>query len=148
MFYYRNAYLTAFPFFLLGNLIREQMKIRTVNANRMKPWLILGVVGGIALTVVEQSYNQSQRVYIGSILLTISLFLLCVLFEYKRENFTVRFGRESTLYLYVIHPMIGSILSLVLDESKVLFTITVVVLSSVIAWVISETKKRLSPISL
>lgn len=96
-YYSGNFLLTGLPFFLLGHYFAKEGK-----AYRRAKYFILP---GIILTLVETVFfHNDVYCYIGTLVLSISLFLACL----NQPNVCVPkvivdFGRECSVFVFIIH---------------------------------------------
>ena len=107
---YRNYFFTGMPFFLTGQMLHEYEKM----LDRKLSWQVLfaGALLGSGITVWEYFGAGAREVYPGNVLLSVSLFLLCVLYGTKirgPEHLAV-LGRAFAFPIYLLHPAVADLM--------------------------------------
>lgn len=105
----RNAYLFGVPFLLIGVWISENMKTISEISGR---FLVCLTIGGLILAIAENmmlSPNDLLELYIGNIIASTCLFLLCIKYPNKKCGKMYLVGKKYSLVMYIFHPMIGTI---------------------------------------
>lgn len=136
----RNFLFMGFPFFSIGMLMKEKVKkefnIRT---------LILITIIGIIESIISFKIGGKNEMFVGSILMSISLFLLCLnKFNIKENKIMFKLINCSTL-IYILHPMIGRISTIIFKSInisdnitfKYFFPIIVCIISTIISLMIN-----------
>lgn len=145
----------AYPFFVLGELFRkhEKKSIRFFTGRKLVYCAALGIV----LASLERLIFMESQFYVGTYLFTIAMFVFCIKFNgrifcgdvWKR---IVQFGKESSVYVYIIHiaiyDLIRYIFSLIVTGKKTGMTQSIEVLITIVvtcllANTISLVKKRI-----
>ena len=105
--YSRNAWFTGLPCFALGLLFKEtETQIKRLG----RKWPALGVLVGLALSVLEYRYlNDSADMYFGPLLAADSLFLLAQNVTCTWENSFVLYAEGSALAIYILHPALRNL---------------------------------------
>ena len=98
--YYRNFWLSAFPFFLIGYLFHKRIEKITTRERKTAVW---GMYIGVALTVVEYFILGNRLIYVGSVVLALSALLYAVDFPDKEIKFLSTIGEKYSLIIYIIH---------------------------------------------
>lgn len=167
IFYYRNWYAMAIPFYMLGATIRmykdKLVKIQT-------KWLVLATGIGFASMFVENTIYRminkklTLEYYIGTVLFLIPLFILVV----KKPNIFSKFkmlsfiGEKLSLYVYIYHYLFIEIIFHIYGklnkivyrkEIKSILILSVSLLFALLIYVIKEQiqklkKKKEQPILL
>ena len=132
-YYTGNWLLTGLPFFVLGHLIAAR-KIRIAHPE----WFILP---GAVLCCLEALRNSEVYCGLGAIMLSVSLLLTCIKYpQAKMPDFLVRFGRRSSVVLFVIHCGVRDYVKLLLPASTplygILLPVTILALSAALSAVI------------
>jgi hypothetical protein len=84
-----------------------------------KLWLLLGVCLFTLTTylerffIIQSGFVSTRDHYLSSTFLAVSLFWLIIDLRISKENFITKIGRQESLYLYILHPMILTICSVV-----------------------------------
>ena len=105
--YSRNAWFTGLPCFALGLLFKEaETQIKRLG----RKWPALGVLVGLALSVLEYRYlNDSADLYLGPLVAAVSLFLLAQNVTCTWENPFVLYAEGSALAIYILHPALRNL---------------------------------------
>lgn len=107
---YRNYLFMGLPFFLAGQMIHEYEKM----LGRKLSWQVLfaGVLLGSGITVWECFQTGAREVYPGNVLLAVSLFLLCILYDTKirMPQFLAVLGRDCAFLIYLLHPAVAEMM--------------------------------------
>ena len=105
--YSRNAWFTGLPCFALGLLFKEaETQIKRLG----RKWPALGVLVGLALSVLEYRYlNDSADMYLGPLVAAVSLFLLAQNVTCTWENPFVLYAEGSALAIYILHPALRNL---------------------------------------
>ena len=99
-YYQGNWLFTALPFMLGGMFIREKKDL----ANKFSyPVIWILIIAGTILSAAETLVSFAQFLYIGSILLSLGLFLLGIRSEKKWPSGTASFGRNISKYVFYLH---------------------------------------------
>ncbi len=109
--YYRNFWLSAFPFFLIGYLFHKRIEKITTRERKTAVW---GMYIGVALTVVEYFILGNRLIYVGSVVLALSALLYAVDFPDKEIKFLSTIGEKYSLIIYIIHWYFIDIYAIVL----------------------------------
>ncbi len=105
--YSRNAWFTGLPCFALGLLFKEsEEKIKRLG----RKWPSLGVLVGLALSVLEYQYLKDDAdLYLGPLMAAVSLFLLAQNVTCTWENSFVQYAEGSALAIYILHPALRNL---------------------------------------
>ena len=105
--YSRNAWFTGLPCFALGLMFKEaETQIKRLG----RKWPALGVLVGLALSVLEYRYlNDSADLYLGPLVAAVSLFLLAQNVTCTWENPFVLYAEGSALAIYILHPALRNL---------------------------------------
>ena len=115
-FHSGNFLLTALPFFILGMQLRSWSKTHSP-----KPcYLYVALVVGLLLTYVEASYLGDVYCYIGSIVTSVSILLLCTTDSgMNMPVWIAKFGRNYSTYIFILHCGVRDTLKLMINGSSV-----------------------------
>ncbi len=100
--YYRNFLLFGIPFFMLGNWLHKNQGsiLEKFNVEKCRVILLLGVILGVG----EWFLVGRHEIYIGSILVVMSIFIMALHQPEKKENsFITKIGKEHSLFIYIVH---------------------------------------------
>lgn len=101
-YYSGNFLLTGFPFFMLG------YALHSLKYNVNPAWLVWGIVFGIALTMFENYLKSGCYCYLGTIILSVSIFLLGINTKcYNLPGWLSGFGMRYSLFIFLLHCPIG-----------------------------------------
>lgn len=106
----RNVWLMGFPLFTFGKLIRtkEAVILKKVTVGRIVVFLIIGVSEAFLMHQID----WSKDLYLGSVLLAFSLFVLALKLRNRSyPSALIRLFATGT-DVYVIHVMIGDVLAM------------------------------------
>ena len=109
--YYRNFWLSAFPFFLIGYLFHKRIEKITTSERKTAVW---GMYIGVALTVVEYFILGNRLIYVGSVVLALAALFYAVDFPEKEIKFLSTIGEKYSLIIYIIHWYFIDIYAIVL----------------------------------
>lgn len=113
-YYTGNWLLTGLPFFLLGHYIAAK-KPRIAHPE----WFILP---GALLLCLETRLNTEIYVSLGSLLLSVSIFLTCLARpEAHVPKALARFGRSGSVILFIIHCAVRDFAKLLIPQSLPLY---------------------------
>lgn len=104
--YSRNFIFTGLPFFTLGMIIKRYKNIPSLLL------LVIAIVAFYIIGLIEVSSLGvfAGDVYISTILLSVSIFLLFLNIKQPKDTIVSRLGREDCLYIYVLHFFIANII--------------------------------------
>lgn len=112
-FHSGNFLLTALPFFLLGMQLRSWSRTHTPKPVH----LYVALVVGLLLTYAESSYFGDVYCYIGSIITSASILLLCTTDSgMKMPNWMATFGRNFSTYIFILHCGVRDTLKLMITD--------------------------------
>lgn len=147
----------AYPFFALGELLRGHEK-KIIEFFTDKKLTYCAVFGSF-LAVAERLLLMESQFYLGTYLFTVALFVFCIkydgsLIQGEVWKQIVQFGRESSVYVYIIHITVYDLIRLsfslivtgektgIIQSVEVLLTIIVTcLLASAIAFAKRRKKK-------
>lgn len=98
--YVRNFWLTGLPFFLWGHwMFREERKGKLMR----NPGLCAaGIVFGACLSMGELVLSGGGELYLGSILITVGIFLLALWRpDFGKGSFLAHVGEKTALHIYL-----------------------------------------------
>ena len=118
--YIRNFWLMGMPFFLIGHMLKAYEK--NIVKNISNGLLIFSLVLGLASSVFERTKTQNLELFVGTIIASVAIFLLCIKNGKKKQPSRFDyFMSEVTLPIYIIHPLIVEIIKF-LSYGKALST--------------------------
>ena len=142
---YRNAYLFGLPFFIIGNYINSKVNdILKLNNTYL---ISIGILGAV-LSIAESMLNN-QRLYNGTIIFTICVFLLAVKNPMHERNKSLLYivGRDYTLDIYIVHVLIGNLLCIVMNSKNLVVgyikIVVIYAISMLFGAIRVEIKKRI-----
>ena len=109
--YYRNFWLSAFPFFVMGYLFHKRIEKITTRERKKTVW---GMCIGVALTLVEYFILGNRLIYVGSVVLALTALFYAVDFPDKEIKFLSTIGEKYSLIIYIIHWYFIDIYAIVL----------------------------------
>lgn len=110
----------GFPFFSLGYHMKE---ISFSGVKMKNPYLAVALLVGMVLSYCEKLLFPTANVYLGSILIN----LVCVTLFIKYEGHLPKtyfgkllswLGNKISLYIYILHPLVGTFLSWIFSLSN------------------------------
>lgn len=100
--YYRNFLLFGLPFFMLGNWLHKNQADILEKFTIKKCQIIL--LTGLLLGIGEWFVEGRREMYIGTLLVVLSAFMLTMYQPEKKENsFLTKIGEKYSLFIYVVH---------------------------------------------
>lgn len=115
--YYRNAYFTGLPYFLVGAMIKI-----TPPSHLNRHWQrVVLAIAIVALFVVRYLFTTHSLIIMATreidlLLLTAAIFLLTTLCVQHKDNLLSQLGRRYSLYIYIFHVLIMSICEMVVTK--------------------------------
>lgn len=104
----RNFLFTGLPYFTLGFFIRKNETY--INLHISKNTAIAGLILFLFLGYIEvfafDLYDNTGDLYITTIFISATLFMLFLKTNYKEDNFISKIGREDCLYIYIFHVIV------------------------------------------
>lgn len=142
-YYAGNFLLTGLPFFLLGHLFAERPP-RLAHPGRL-------LLPGLLLTIAEIALFGDAYCYIGTLVFTVSLFAVCLQNPGERlPEGLVRFGRNCSMIVFLIHCAVRDWLYLVIPQSPAVFAwlrpIAVLLVTVALSLLIARRKARKTPV--
>lgn len=134
----RNAYLFGVPFLLIGNWLRDNEEL--TGNNIIKERFLKTIVGlGILASCIEKyllSPNDLLELYVGSIISSVGLFLICIKKPTCKCEIMAYIGRKYSLGIYILHPLVGALIG---QEMKGLYGFLwwrtiIIILISIVIW--------------
>ncbi len=145
----RNWLLTGIPFYIIGHLIKENIKrISSIKKRIIIPVAVVGLVLSIIERTIFKLNNIGQlEIYIGSVIFAISIFIFAVKEpDLIKIKFFATIGEKYSLNIYIIHYLIINILTKLLENkfniniNKYILPILVFIISYLISVIIDKTK--------
>lgn len=97
-----NPWINGIPFFIIGELLRVHKDF--INQKMSNMVLVLMAVAGFFLIIVACYYGK-QWWYIGTLLLSPSLFVLFSRMDMKFNRFCL-LGSTYAFFIYIVHPLV------------------------------------------
>lgn len=105
VYMFRNFFFTGIPFFTLGAVIRKKAIILVGKQNTINT-IILIVFSILALLEIDYfHFNHIADVYFMTAPIAISLFLMSISSMCGERSVISDWGRQYSLYIYIIHPL-------------------------------------------
>ena len=105
--YTRNFLLMILPFFMIGYYINETQIYKKINTNYLVFICILSTI----LTVIERINTAVLNTYVGTIFLSISIFMLCLKYPMGARLHLIEWiGTKLSTSIYIIHFLILKII--------------------------------------
>lgn len=105
---FRNYLYTGFPFFMAGYwLHRKEGKIKKYVKKQYLPG---GILTGAAFSVAEYFLLGQMELFVGSVLLTVSLFLWAIVEERRVPSFLAEIGVKYSFFIYLFHLAVSDAL--------------------------------------
>lgn len=98
--YSRNFIFLGLPFFLIGHLINEK-NIADKITNKE---ILITIILSILLIIIERLGTMKADIYIGTIFLTIAIFVWCIKHPNSLKlNALAWIGQNISSYIYILH---------------------------------------------
>ena len=134
-YYVGNFLFTGIPFFLLGMFLN---KIYRPQNNKV---LIITALLGAGLTVIETAFFGEAYLYIGTILISVSLVYLCINNDNNPHmQLLARFGTECSAFVFIIHCHVMDYVAL-WNDCALAEPFLVIVISAILAIMMAEFRK-------
>ena len=112
VFYYRNAFLTGFPFFWFGFRLKTKPFARNINYR-------FAFFFGIGLIIIERLLIGNIENSLGITLLSAVTFIeACNNPSWGGHNFLAALGREYSLLIYILHWYVIYVEYKIIDELR------------------------------
>lgn len=136
--YIRNFLFVGLPFFLIGRYLR-----RKEIANKIRIKYVLPIILISSITLIIECLTYSSELYISTIIISISLLLICM----KKPNYSNKvleyIGANLVLYVYIIHPGVKYIILWCMEKTKLtsnvyyyIYPIIVAIISIILSYII------------
>jgi len=121
LLYVRNFLFVGIPYFIIGNAIRYVYIQERLNVRSQKYLLLIAVPFSVMLYIIEKyiilyfGINATRDHYISTTLLACVVFVLFLVAfpsENKKLKWISDIGRKSSLDIYIIHPIVIVVLSI------------------------------------
>ncbi len=109
----RNFWFCGIPYFLCGKLIHD--KGEKLIQRKHDLYIISAAIIGLTL-IVAGSLFYSGIIYVGSILLSIALFVICARYPNFKNKLLQKIGNEYAFFIYIGHPIVIHIFDGVFGE--------------------------------
>lgn len=143
----RNFLFTGLPYFTLGFLIRKNET--HINRHICKNIAIVGLILFLVIGSIEEIafdlYDNTGDLYISTIFISATLFILFLNINCKEDNFISRIGREDCLYIYILHVIILNEISSIMTKLgyEQLFLHTSIFIVLILTVLLIKTLKKL-----
>jgi len=141
---YRNYLFFGLPFFFVGGLIKKNYD--RINLSNKLLWIL--VVVGVAESITDFYIAGVKEIYIGSIIMSISLFIIAI----KNRNIPMEKHIEAllptNLYIYLYHYILVLMFNNFLAPIGDIRAIVYIVISVLLADAIYLGKKRVKQIEI
>lgn len=109
--YTRNFLLTGLPFFTLGMLIKKAKQLPNIYMSGVL-CIIFYILGFIEVLYVKNLGDF----YASTIFLSLSIFILFTNIKQVKDNIFSKTGREDSLYIYLLHFIIATAITLLSNK--------------------------------
>lgn len=123
----RNFLCVGIPYFMIGTLIKHY-KAQLLSYRKLRLLTFGGVILFSLTSVIENklltefNMNATRDHYISSTFLAISLFLYFSYFKQTKPNFISNLGEKHSLYVYIFHPLVIIIFSIIRKSTPILWS--------------------------
>lgn len=115
--YVRNFLFVGFPYFLIGGILKERCKI--IEKKIIPQWIFLMAALFFWATSVLEKYlllkykvSATREHYLSTSFLVIIIFIFLIQYrDWLKDSIFEKIGREDSLNIYIIHPIVIAILS-------------------------------------
>ena len=101
--YTRNFLFTGLPFFALGMIIKKAKQLPNIYIAAVS-CIVFYILGLIEVLYV----NNLGDYYASTIFLSLSIFILFTNIKQVKDNIFSKVGREDSLYIYILHFIIAT----------------------------------------
>ena len=149
----RNWLFVGLPYFSIGMLVKEKEAL----TKKIKKLILLIIIGVSVFTTLLERYlleisacNAKRDHYLSTTFLAVSLFLFYMYYVQSKDTILSRIGRKDSTWIYILHPMVISVLRKafeVIGVSKVInyiFPIVIFAVTALTVEVITTIRKKLS----
>ncbi len=144
----RNAYLFGVPFLLIGNWLRDNKGLadnNIINEGLLKTIVVLGILAS-CIEKYLLSPNDLFELYVGSIISSVGLFLICIKKPKCKCEIMAYIGRKYSLGIYILHPLVGTLIG---GKLKTLYGFLwwrsiIIILISIVIWSLATSILKLN----
>lgn len=107
----RNFLFVGIPYFSIGQLIRNGI-IPKIEKKLLEMLIIIFSLTTLLerFLLVNLGMNAIRDHYISTTFLAIAVFLFFLFYVKQGENVAARLGRQDSTWIYIIHPMVITVL--------------------------------------
>lgn len=109
VYYLRNFLFIGMPFFLIGSIFAQT---RIILKKSSKKALYFVALTGLILSISERLLIGACDLYIGTVLASVSLFLLSQSEDIPTSNFLASWGARFSRDIYVFHVIILGVINI------------------------------------
>lgn len=115
----RNFLFTGLPYFTLGFLIKKHETLinRHISRNTALTGFVLFLIAGSVEEFTLDLYDNTGDLYITTVFISATLFILFLNTNSKESSFASRIGREDSLYIYILHIIVFNEISSLMATS-------------------------------
>lgn len=139
-FYAGNFLLTGIPFFALGLFLRDK-KIRIGDATAA-----VMIAAGVVCTLAERYFIGGSYVYVGTILLSVGLFMIGLSDGEYFPKALAWFGTQYSMLLFILHCCVGVLLRYMFEKHKIdigsFLPFVVIAATLVVSTIVLPVKRR------
>lgn len=142
--YFQNWLLNGVPFFFLGHWIHQNHDDVVFRFSNHK--LLLICLGGIIMANIEAHFVGYMSFYFGTILQVVSSFIFALRNSNKKIcSVIAEIGEKDCFFVYITHPIVGGLLSIVVGDLKnrFLYPYLLAIIVAIICVCMSRSVKRL-----
>lgn len=134
-YFFRNFMFTGIPYFTLGVILSKY----EISIKRMRvPTLLLCLIWAVLSEFEINHFGFRSIVYgYSTCPLAISIFLLTMTFSIKNQNIYSKIGERLSLYIYIFHPIVITIVHEIYRHFNLQENIMVVIIVSLLSLGIS-----------
>ena len=112
--YVRNFLFVGLPYFLIGAFVRSKRNIFLNKHILMGGVIIFSTTSFLERYLLTQiGTNAVREHYLSTTFLAVSVFLLALSIKIKKPNVLSNIGERDSLYIYIFHIVVASVLSIV-----------------------------------
>ena len=145
----RNWLFVGLPYFSIGLWVKERAK-------NVEKWKLVGLIVLTAFTTLLERYllvinnlNSTRDHYLSTTFLAVVVFLFFLSYVGNMDNLVSRIGKRDSTWIYVLHPIVITIIGAVAKKMgvesiyNIVRPIIVFLATAVVVELMMRTKKRL-----
>lgn len=118
LYYYRNFWLTGFPFYFFGYILHDKQKYIEQYFTQKEIFFLI-VIGNV-ISLIEFYFVGNSLIYVGNVISVCGVFLLAIKTPNGGNKQIAKLGSYYSMYVYCLHWFVIDVLAIIAKHAHVI----------------------------